>query len=63
MPLEQQQERGQENEDTPAVQMPLCPPKLSIHPPLLNTACPWATTEADDLQHTLEAALAMLAGE
>ena len=47
MPLEQQQERGQENEDTPAVQMPLCPPKLSIHPPLLNTACPWATTEAD----------------
>ncbi|KAJ6443384.1 dihydroorotate dehydrogenase-like protein [Purpureocillium lavendulum] len=23
------------------------PPKLRIHPPLLNTACPWATSEAD----------------
>ncbi|KAK2590581.1 dihydroorotate dehydrogenase [Conoideocrella luteorostrata] len=23
------------------------PPRLSLHPPLFNTACPWATTEAD----------------
>lgn len=47
MPLEQQQQLGQEGENTPALQMPLPPPKLSIHPPLLNTACPWATTETD----------------
>ncbi|KAL3952991.1 hypothetical protein ACCO45_012934 [Purpureocillium lilacinum] len=40
MPLEQQQQLGQEGENTPALQMPLPPPKLSIHPPLLNTACP-----------------------
>ncbi|KZZ91123.1 dihydroorotate oxidase B, catalytic subunit [Moelleriella libera RCEF 2490] len=26
----------------------MAPPRLSIHPPLLNTACPWATS-ADDL--------------
>ena len=26
---------------------PMAPPPLRFHPPLLNTACPWATTEDD----------------
>lgn len=27
----------------------LCPPQLCIYPPLLNTACPWATSRSDVL--------------